>query len=185
VDNHAYTFTVVASNSAGSSPASAPSAALTPEAPSSLTDVDGNGVPGQIETGDKIVVVFNTPPAPSAFCSSWSQSSDPTLSGSAVTVVGEPTGGDNVIASVNDAADCPGGFHFGSIDLGQTGYFSTPVTFSGSTISWNGINTLTITLGTPNYGGPTTVSTPSVAVYTPDPALGLSGTISSSLEVQF
>jgi titin len=185
VDNHAYTFTVVASSSAGSSPASAPSAALTPEAPSSLTDVDGNGVPGQIETGDKIVVVFNTPPAPSAFCSSWSLSSYPTLSGSAVTVVGEPTGGDNVIASVNDADDCPGGFHFGSIDLGQTGYFSTPVTFRGSTISWNGINTLTITLGTPNYGGPTTVSTPSVAVYTPDPALGLSGTIASPSEVQF
>jgi hypothetical protein len=59
------------------------------------------------------------------------------------------------------------------------------VTFRGSTISWNGINTLTITLGTPNYGGPTTVSTPSVAVYTPDPALGLSGTIASPSEVQF
>jgi titin len=185
VDNHAYTFTVTALNSAGSSPASAPSAALTPEAPSSLTDMDGNGVPGQIETGDKIVVVFNTPPDPSAFCSSWSLSSFPTLSGSAVTVVGEPTVGDNVIASVNDAVDCAGGFHFGTIDLGQTGYFSTAVNFSGSTISWNGINTLTITLGTPNYGGPTTVSTPSVATYTPDPALGLSGTISSPSEVQF
>jgi hypothetical protein len=107
------------------------------------------------------------------------------LSGSAVTVVGEPTVGDNVIASVNDAVDCAGGFHFGTIDLGQTGYFSTAVNFSGSTISWNGINTLTITLGTPNYGGPTTVSTPSVATYTPDPALGLSGTISSPSEVQF
>jgi HD-GYP domain-containing protein (c-di-GMP phosphodiesterase class II)/predicted phage tail protein len=185
LDDHAYTFTVVALNSAGSSPASAPSAALTPEAPSSLTDVDGNGVPGQIETGDKIVVVFNTPPSPSAFCSSWSASSYPTLSGSAVTVVGKPTVGDNVIASVNDAVDCVGGFHFGSIDLGQTGYFSTVVDFSGSTISWNGINTLTITLGTPDYGGPTTVSTPSVAVYTPDPALGVSGTISSADVTQF
>jgi hypothetical protein len=185
LDNHAYTFTVVALNSAGSSPASAPSAALTPEAPSSLNDVDGNGVPGQIETGDKIVVVFNAPPSPSAFCSSWSASSYPTLSGTAVTVVGQPTGGNNVIASVNDAADCSGGFHFGSINLGQTGYFSTVVDFSGSTISWNGINTLTITLGTPDYGGPTTVSTPSVAVYTPDPALGVSGTISSTDETQF
>ena len=185
LDNHAYTFTVVALNSAGSSPASAPSAALTPEAPSSLTDVDGNGVPGQIETGDKIVVVFNTPPSPSAFCSAWSASSYPTLSGSAVTVVGQPTVGDNVIASINDAVDCVGGFHFGSIDLGQTGYFSTIVTFSGSTISWNGINTLTITLGTPNWTGPTTVSTPSVAVYTPDPALGVSGTISSADVPQF
>jgi len=185
LDDHAYTFTVVALNSAGSSPASAPSAALTPEAPSSLTDMDGNGVAGQIETGDKIVVIFNTPPSPSAFCSSWSASSYPTLSGSAVTVVGQPTVGDNVIASVNDSADCVGGFHFGSIDLGQTGYFSTVVDFSGSTISWNGINTLTITLGTPDYGGPTTVSAPSVAVYTPDPALGISGTISSADVTQF
>jgi hypothetical protein len=185
VDDHAYTFTVVAVNSAGSSPASAPSVALTPEAPSSLTDVDGNGVPGQIETGDKIVVVFNTPPSPSAFCSAWSVSSHPTLSGSGVTVVGEPSVGNNVIASVNDSTDCAGGFHFGSIDLGQTGYFSTAVVFSGSTISWNGVNTLTITLGTPNYGGPTTVSAPSVAVYTPDPALGVSGTISSADVTQF
>ena len=185
LDNHTYTFTVVALNSAGSSPESAPSGSLTPEAPSSLTDVDGNGVPGQIETGDKIVVVYNTPPSPSAFCSAWSSGSYPTLSGTAVTVVGQPTLGNNAIASVNDTADCSGGFHFGSINLGQTGYFSTVVDFSGSTISWNGINTLTITLGTPNYGGATTVSTPSVAVYTPDPALGISGTISSARLVQF
>jgi len=161
------------------------SAALTPEAPSSLTDEDGNGVSGQIETGDKIVAVYNTPPNPSAFCSAWSSTSYPTLSGTAVTVVGRPTVGNNIIASVDDATDCTGGFHFGSIDLGQTGYFSTVVNFSGSTISWNGINTLTITLGTPNYGGPTTVSTPSVAVYTPDPALGVSGTISSVDVTQF
>jgi putative nucleotidyltransferase with HDIG domain len=185
VDDHAYTFTVVAVNSAGSSPASSPSAAVTPEAPSSLTDEDGNNVPGQVETGDKIVVVFNTPPSPSSFCSAWSVSSHPPLSGSGVTVVGQPTGGNNVIASVNDSTDCAGGFHFGSIDLGQTGYFSTAVVFSGSTISWNGVNTLTITLGTPNYGGPTTVSAPSVAVYTPDPALGVSGTISSADVTQF
>ncbi len=185
VDDHAYTFTVVAMNSAGSSPASSPSPAITPEAPSSLTDEDGNSVPGQVETGDKIVVVFHTPPSPSSFCSAWSVSSHPTLSGSGVTVVGQPTVGNNVIASVNDSTDCAGGFHFGSIDLGQTGYFSTAVVFSGSTISWNGVNTLTITLGTPNYGGPTTVSAPSVAVYTPDPALGVSGTISSADVAQF
>jgi hypothetical protein len=184
-DNTPYTFTVVAINSAGDSPASSASSALTPEAPSSLTDEDGNGVPGQVETGDTITVVFNTPPPPSAFCSSWSSTSHPTLSGLAVSVVGEPTSGDNAIASVNDPVDCVGGFHFGSIDLGQTGYFNVIVTFTGSTISWNGVNTLTITLGTPDWTGPPTQSTPSVAVYTPDPALGVSGTISSADVTQF
>lgn len=46
------------------------------------------------------------------------------------------------------------------------------------------MDTLTITLGQPNGGDPTQ-KTPDVAVYTPDPALGLTGTISSPLEMQF
>jgi hypothetical protein len=92
--------------------------------------------------------------------------------------------GDNFI-SVNDPVDCVGGFHFGSIDLGQTGFFNVIVTFSNSTISWNGVNTLTITLGSPNWGGPPTQLAPSVAVYTPDPALGIVGTIDTTDETQF
>ncbi len=99
--------------------------------------------------------------------------------------------------TVTDSADCSGGFHFGTIDLGQRGYFNNTVTFGGSsaqctggtttgcsTIQWNGTNTLTITLGTASTGQPTQ-GTASVAVYTPDSALGLSGTINSVKEENF
>jgi hypothetical protein len=56
---------------------------------------------------------------------------------------------------------------------------------SGCTrIHWDGAGTLTITLGKESNGQPTQSSS-SVAVYTPDPALGVSGTISSPNEVQF
>jgi hypothetical protein len=84
-----------------------------------------------------------------------------------------------MVASVTDTVDCPGGFHFGSIDLGQAGYFNADVTFGASTIHWDGLNTLTVTLGAASIGNPTQ-NKPSVAVYTPDPALGVAGTISST-----
>ena len=51
-------------------------------------------------------------------------------------------------------------------------------------IHWNGQNTLTITLGSESADQPTQ-GAQSVAVYTPDPALGLSGTISSAKETNF
>jgi putative nucleotidyltransferase with HDIG domain len=180
----AYTFTVAATNAVGTGTSSAASAALIPYAPSSMTITDGSGVPGQADQGAQITIVYATPPSPSAFCSAWSSTSYPALTGPWVTVTGEPTLGDNFI-SVNDPVDCVGGFHFGSIDLGQTGFFNVIVTFSNSTISWNGVNTLTITLGSPNWGGPPTQLAPSVAVYTPDPALGIVGTIDTTDETQF
>ena len=113
-----------------------------------------------------------------------------------------PPSGDDVIVSVSDSADCSGGFHFGSIDLGQRGYFNSSVTFgstvgtglllcnlliqstSCSRVHWNGANTLTITLGNPSAINPTQ-ATPSVAMYTPDDSLGFSGSISSAKEEQF
>ena len=108
----------------------------------------------------------------------------------------QPSSGDDTV-TVTDSADCAGGFHFGTIDLGQRGYFNNTVTFGGSsaqctsgtttgcsTIQWNGNNTLTITLGIAGTGQPTQ-GTASIAVYTPDPTLGLSGTISSVKEENF
>ncbi len=102
-----------------------------------------------------------------------------------------------MVTSVVDSSDCKTGFHFGTIDLGQTGYVNGTANFGGgasgcsgntstgcTTIHWDGHNTLTITLGQENTGQPTQ-GAPSVAVYTPDPSLGLSGTISSVKEENF
>jgi len=100
--------------------------------------------------------------------------------------------GNDAVTAVTDSSDCSTGFHFGAIDLGQSGYVNAAATFGGgvagqcsgsvsigcTTIHWDGRNTLTITLGRENKTQPTQTA-PSVAVYTPDPALGFQGTISS------
>ena len=159
----------------------------------SLAISNGSGNDGRADQGDTIVVTYTTPPALSKLCSGWTSSSYPELGGSGVLVTAtEAAGGDGMIASVSDTSGCAGGFHFGSIDLGQKGYFNGTVTFGGtsvgcvliinalcSSIQWNGTNTLTITLGAASTGNPTQKA-PSVATYTPDPALDYSGTISSS-----
>jgi putative nucleotidyltransferase with HDIG domain len=191
-----YTFTVTATNSVGTSSPSSPSIAVTPIA-SSLEITNGGGLAGRPQKGDQIVVTFSPAPSANAFCSAWSASSSPDLSDSNVVVVGNmPSSGDDTI-TVTDSGDCTGGFHFGSIDLGQSGYFNSNVTFGGnvmgckngkttgcSTIHWDGQDTLTITLGRESSTQSIQTAT-SVAVYTPDPALGLSGTISSAKEENF
>ena len=181
-----YTFTVTATNGVGIGASSVASNSVTPTGASvsSLTITNGSGTAGRADAGDQIIVTFATPPPPSAFCSLWSSSSYPDLTGINVAVTAEPILlGDDEIASVTDSS-CPGGLHFGTIDLGQSGYFGLVVGFANSTVHWDGLNTLTITLGTPTIGD-LTQNNPSVAVYTPDPALGVSGTISSPSEVNF
>ena len=180
--------------------AAEPLTVTTSELEGALAITNGpGGNAGRAEQGDTIVVTFTTPPDPSTFCTGWTASSQPELSGPNVVITAtETAGGDGMIASVDDSTDCGvGGFHFGSIDLGQGGYFNGTVTFGGlglgcvlyldsscSSIQWNGTNTLTITLGAPSVGDPTQ-SAPSVAGYTPDPALGYTGTLSSPDEEHF
>jgi len=58
------------------------------------------------------------------------------------------------------------------------------ITTGCTQIHWDGKNTLTVTLGQPATGNPTNKK-PAVAVYSPDPALGVSGTIASQSAVEF
>jgi hypothetical protein len=155
-----------------------------------LSIVNGGSQAGRAQRGDQIIVTFSPVPSPSAICAAWSATSYPDLADPNVVVHGvEPLSGDDTV-TVTGSADCNGKFHFGTIDLGQRGYFnaasfggnvagcSTGITTGCSTIHWDGRNTLTITLGTANSIQPAQLSA-SVAVYTPAPALGLFGTISS------
>ncbi len=172
--------------------------AQTAGTPGSLALVNSGGAPGRADQGDTIVVVFAQPVAASSLCSSWTASSHPDLGGANVTIdATHPAAGDDEITGVFDPSACPGGFHFGTVDLGQSGFFSTSVTFGGSgpqctgsvtsgcsTIHWDGANTLTITLGKPS-GTDHADATPVVATYTPDPALGVATPLRSAPAVQF
>ncbi len=158
----------------------------------SLAINNGSGNIGRADQGDTIVVTYTNPPGLGSFCSGWTSSSHPELGGPNVVVTAtETAGGDGIITSVSDSSDCAGGFHFGSIDLGQGGYFTGTVTFGGlslgciliidascSSIQWDGANTLTITLGAASVANPTQ-GAPSVAIYAADPSLGYTGTLSS------
>jgi hypothetical protein len=42
-----------------------------------------------------------------------------------------PQSGDDMVASVTDSSDCTSGFHFGTIDLGQSGYLNSNAIFGG------------------------------------------------------
>jgi hypothetical protein len=161
-----------------------------------LSIVNGGTQAGRAQMGDEIIVTFSPPPSPTALCAAWSKTSYPDLQDSGVVVHGtQPSSGDDTV-TVTDPGDCKGGFHFGSIDLGQTGYFVNTASFGGnivgcqngtrtgcSTIHWDG-RTLTITLGAESGVQPTQTA-PSVAVYTPGGALGLSSQISSALDEHF
>jgi hypothetical protein len=151
-----------------------------------LVIVNGTGTPGQADQGDQIIVTFSVPPAASQFCSSWTATSHPDLSGANVyaAIQEQPSGQDTFSVFDNAPSDCGGAFNFGVIYLGQGGYFYGTDIFSDSTIHWDGVNTLTITLGSPLIACPIQ-SVSSVATYQPAPALGVSGTISSADEVQF
>lgn len=191
----------------GSTAPTAPTAPVTtttsmPAAPptgtGSLTLPNAAGAAGRADQGDTIVVVFPKPVAASALCSGWTSSSHPDLGGANVSIVAlHPPSGDDQISAVQDSTDCASGFHFGTIDLGQSGFFNTTVTFGGSgpqcagtatsgcsTIHWDGVNTLSIALGKPS-GSDHADTNPSVASFMPDPALGLPGPILTSSSVQF
>jgi hypothetical protein len=181
-----YTFTVIATNDVGNSPASAQSAPVIPAVPSSLTIVNGPGNVGEADQGDQVIVTYSAPPAASSFCSNWTATSHPDLSGPNVyaALQQQLSGQDTFSVFDNAPGDCGGTFNFGVVNLGQGGYCIGTIIFNDSTIHWDGIDTLTITLGSPLLPNPTQL-TPSVATYSPAGALGITGTINSPDEVQF
>jgi len=156
---------------------------------------NGSGVAGRPDSGDQIVVTYVDSPSAGDFCDGWSGTS--TLTGPTVVVTGtEAQSGDDEIEASD--SECLGGFNFGTIDLGQNGYFRGSVTFGGLSLGCSIVpiddsdctqialsgDTLTMTLGAPSATQETNPS-PSVAIYSPSSALDQSGTFESPDEIQF
>jgi hypothetical protein len=141
--------------------------------------VNGTGVAGRIDTGDRIDITFSDALAVASVCSTWSgNGSDQTLAGDnnvAVLLTNGGAGNDTLTFS---ATSCT--LNIGSLNLGNTGYATANVTFRGtgvgaSQVQWSvGSRTLSVTLGTASGGGATTVAsstpvmTPSTALTNPD-----------------
>ena len=136
-----------------------------------LTDKGGAGHKvGQTDAGDTINVTYSEVLAKTNFCTGWTGATAPT-----VTVKGNKGGSgvDDTITLDQTTLNmtCTGGLHFGSIDLGSTGFFNTAVTFATSTVSLSGTpSKLTITLGTKS-GTVVQLNATRTATFTPDPAL--------------
>jgi len=165
----------------------------------SMTIVNGGAQSGRAEQGDQIVISFFPAPPLGNLCSAWNGASYPDLTGPNVKLGMDQSGaGDSEVSGITDTSDCASGFHFGTIDLGQSGYAVGSTTFGGGAggqctgsvstgctrVHWDGHNTLTITLGRENKSLPVQAA-PSIAVFSPDPALGPVGTISTANEEHF
>jgi prepilin-type N-terminal cleavage/methylation domain-containing protein len=130
---------------------------ISPFTISSVTLTNGGSTAGKVEQNDKIVITFSGQVNDASLCSGWSGTGSQSSTGVVTLTNGGVFSNDTITAT----AAC-GTFNFGSLDLGSTGYASSNVNFgasgTASSITWNGTNTLTITLGTASGSGATTVS---------------------------
>jgi hypothetical protein len=147
--------------------------------PDSIAITNGGGPGhnvGRPDAADKITVVYSEVLAKTNFCTGWTGTGNPTLDVDGNKAAGA-TGNDTMTLDQSTLnMTCTGGLHFGSVDLGGTGYFTsaTAVDFNKSTVTLTSSatqSTLVITLGTIKAGTVGTVSTNKVATYTPDSAL--------------
>jgi hypothetical protein len=144
--------------------------------PVAVTLANGNGT---IAPGDTASVTFSEPLAVATVCSSWSgNSSNQTLGGNGnVTVTVTDNGPSNdSLSSVTATSGCGGVVHFGTVNLGSTGWLTTTNTFGGnggnmSQLDWTvATSTLKVTLGKAS-GAVGTVAGSVAATYTPDAAI--------------
>lgn len=145
-----------------------------------VTTVNGTGIGGRVDAGDRIDITFSDTLAVSSICSTWTgdSSSQSLDSDNDVTVTMTNGGAANDSLTIG-AASCT--LNVGSINLGSTGYTTGTVTYRGagtgkSTVSWNvSTNTLSITLGSAAGTGATVTN--SAPVVTPSGALTNTNTV--------
>src|SRR5205814_3537698 len=112
----------------------------TPPSISSLVNANHGSTAGRIQASDTITVTFSQAMKESTFCSAWTNdSADPTDSTATVHVTGN---GSNNVLSISAWTGC-GTFHFGSMDMGTSGYVTSsggsnkPLDFTGSMVAYN------------------------------------------------
>ena len=186
------THTVFAVGSQGDIAQASISVNLPPFTPTSLV-YDNNGTSGRIEKGESLQVTYSSAFDVTTVCSSWSgNGSNQILQGEDSVKVhinnNAASGNDSLTVSVTGA--CGDDFHFGSINLGHSGFVTADTTFSGSSTSerslvyWApGTRQLTVMLGAKSSGpNPGRINQSVTSVYTPDPMIrstsgaGITGT---------
>lgn len=150
-----------------------------PPRPTALVTANGGATAGAVEAGDSVSITFSEKLKASSLCAAWvdDDTTRAISAGVVVTVTNDATPSSVDILTVAVPACGPGGFHFGSVNLGDKGFVKggSSATFgasgTSSTITWNPVTmTLTIVLGTAsgsNFG----LVPSSTSIYTPDPAI--------------
>jgi hypothetical protein len=120
---------------------------------SSLTTTNhAGGIVGRAETGDSITFTYSEPIDPNSILAGWDGTATPvTLQ----LLNAGGGGGDRVqIWDATNTSQLP----LGVVRLGSTGYTSTSITFTNSTMTRTG-SAITVVLGTPSGAGTTAVVT--------------------------
>lgn len=157
------------------------------------TNAGGVAGAGKPQANDTLAVTFSEAISVPSICSTWGD--DDAMSG---TIAGDVTVtiADNAASGGNDRLTLTSGtctLHVGTFNLGNNGYVTGgDVTFTGSTLSWDGSRTLTLKLGTQGGAGSAQqVSGNATITYTPDAAItdqagnAISGTRTSASARQF
>jgi len=150
------TFTIAATDSFAHSVTSSPFSVTIdttkPNASSLTTTNHAGGIVGRAETGDSITFTFSEPIDPNSILAGWDGTATPvTLQ----LLNAGGGGGDRVqIWDATNTTQLP----LGVVRLGSTGYTSTSINFTNSTMTRTG-NAITVVLGTPSGAGATAVVT--------------------------
>src|SRR5947209_10217615 len=94
--------------------------------PATLSTANGGTTPGRAQKSDTLTVTYSNEIQASTMCSGATTTlGTQTLTGATATI-GNNTGsaGDDVLTVTVPTATCPGGIHFGSVDLGSSSYVS-------------------------------------------------------------
>jgi hypothetical protein len=177
-----FVFATGAAIAAGITPSSTSltSAALNPPRvyPNSIALTNRATTVGELEQTDQAGAVYLQQINQASFCSSWTNATTVrSVKGFTFTVLDDKgTTGNDVLTVSGSPPACAGGFHFGTVDLGNPAYVSgADARFSNSTIELSqGTNTTMITLNLGNPAGKAAlnvVTAGAPGLYTPDPAI--------------